>query len=269
MKKTFKTEILNFVHSLGIPVAGISGDGATYSRVVCLFPYYTGEKMRGNLSMYTYGPDYHRVAKKYLLRIAEYMEALAPDTKTRIHVDIGEPDDKSTAYNAGLGFYGKNTLLIHETYGSFVFIGYVETSLVLPPDTPSQKSCIGCLKCEAACPGGALKNGKIDTERCASAISQKKGALTEKEAAILKKSGYVWGCDICQTVCPHNAAVSASPLPDFYENLLFSLSSVPETNKAFLSAFADRAFSWRGKEVIKRNLEILSSHEMEEDGHTM
>jgi len=269
MKNNYKSSILNFVRSLGLPIVGIAGDGTTYSKIVCLFPYFTGNKNMGNLSMYTYGLDYHKITEKYLTQIENFIRINYPFVNTKVHVDIGEGDDKKAAYLAGLGFFGKNSLLINPTYGSFVFIGYVETDLILTPDTPLEETCLACGKCMKACPGGAIQNGKIDVTKCASSLSQKKGELSEEETAILKRSGLIWGCDICQTVCPHNKEVPLSPMQEFYENLIFSLSTLPETNKEFHTLYGDRAFTWRGKAVLKRNLEILSTHERKSGGHTM
>ncbi len=267
MKNSFKTEILTFIRSLGLPIAGIAGDGATYTRIVCLFPYYTGAHT-GNISMYARAVDYHAVCTEYLTRIADFVQSLSPSSAVSIHVDKGEGDDRQAAFEAGLGFFGKNGLLIHETYGSFVFIGYVETDLVLSPDAPLTQKCIGCGKCEASCPGGAIGNGRIDTEKCASAISQKKGVLSEAETKILQKSGLAWGCDICQTVCPHNAGVPQTPLSVFRENLICTVTPFTMSNKAFAAQYGSRAFSWRGKAVLNRNLEILSLHEKKDGGHT-
>ncbi len=269
MKNNYKLSILNFVHSLGLPIVGIAGDGATYSKIVCLFPYFTGNRNMGNLSMYTYGLDYHTIIENYLNKIANFVKGISPSATTKIHVDIGEGDDKKSAYLAGLGFFGKNSLLINPTYGSFVFIGYVETDLILSPDAPLENKCQDCGKCMRACPGGAIQNEKINVTKCASFLSQKKGALSEKEAAILKRSGLIWGCDICQTVCPHNKDVPISPIQDFHKSLLYSITTLPETNKEFSVTFGDRAFSWRGKAVLKRNMEILSTHEPKSNGHTM
>ncbi len=269
MNKTFKNSLLEYAKFLGIPFVGIAGDGATYSKAVCLFPYFTGKKNMGNLSMYAYGKDYHAICADFLLKIADFIKEHFPSAKTEIHVDKGEGNDKEAAYLAGLGFYGKNTLLINETFGSFVFIGYVETDVILPPDSPLSAKCLGCGKCEKACPGGALKDGKLDETKCASHISQKKGELSKEETEILKKSGLIWGCDTCQTVCPHNAATKITPIRAFSENHIYSLSYQDETNKEFLELYKDRAFSWRGKSVINRNLEVLSLHETKNDGHTI
>ena len=184
MKNSFKSSILAFIRSLGLPIAGIAGDGATYSKIVCLFSYFTGNKNMGNLSMYTYSTDYHKIAEKYFSKIAEFIKTLSPLAKTKIHVDIGEGDDKEAAFLAGLGFFGKNSLLINETYGSFVFIGYVETDLILPPDTPLSKACIGCGECMRNCPVSTIK-------------------ITDKKATIEPKACIK--CYCCQEFCPVKA----------------------------------------------------------------
>lgn len=268
MNKTYKENILSYVRSLGIPVSGIAGDGITYSQIVCLFPYYTGRKNEGNISMYAYACDYHEIVSCYLLKIALHIQSLSPSSETKIHVDKGEGDDKKAALAAGLGFIGKNTLLINEEYGSFVFIGYVETDLILEPDVSLESTCLSCGLCEKHCPSGAIKNGKINPSLCASSISQKKGILSSAEEEILVKSGLIWGCDICQTVCPHNQTPLISPLTEFHSDLLFSLSPLHMSNKEFFSAYGNRAFSWRGKAILNRNMEIHSMHEKKNDGHT-
>lgn len=222
----------------------------------------------GNISMYTYGKDYHTIIEALLSEVAEYIHTEYPTAKVSIHVDKGEGNDKQAAYDAGLGFIGTNSLLINEQYGSYVFIGYLETDLVLPPDSPTGAACLKCGKCEQSCPGGAIKNGKITVEKCASHLTQKRGELSDAEEEIIRKSGLVWGCDICQSVCPHNQAPPLSPIAAFYEDLIFNLRPMNMTNKAFSALYKNRAFSWRGKAVLNRNLEILSRHKNENEGHS-
>ena len=222
----------------------------------------------GNISMYAYGKDYHTIVEALLMEIAEFIHTKYPEAKTSIHVDKGEGNDKMAAYDAGLGFIGKNSLLINEQYGSYVFIGYLETDLVLPPDSPVETACLACGKCEQSCPGGAIENGKITVEKCASHLSQKRGELSDDEREIIKKSGLIWGCDVCQSVCPHNQALPLSPIATFHEDLIFNLGPMNMTNKAFYDLYENRAFSWRGKAVLNRNLEILSRHKNRNEGHS-
>lgn len=266
MNHELKSKILTFVASLGIPAVGVSGNGKTYSNIVCLFPYYTGAFENANISQYTFSRDYHIICTEYLEKIQNYILSLAPETKTEIHVDKGEGNDKEEAYKAGLGFYGKNSLLINPTFGSFVFIGFLRTDLVLPPDQPLKRTCRNCGNCVEACPGGAIHAGKILQDQCASYLSQKKGALSNEEESILKKSGLIWGCDTCQLVCPHNQDIPLSPIADFYESQIHFISSLHLSNTAFKKQYGDRAFSWRGRNVLLRNLDIISTHDSETRG---
>lgn len=266
MQNEIKSKILEFVYSLGIPAAGISGDNKSYSNIVCLFPYNTGLDSNANLSRYVYARDYHVICTKYLEKILLFIQKLVPDVKTEIHVDKGEGDDKKEAYLAGLGFWGENSLLIHPVYGSFTFIGYIKTDLIFPSDTPLSQTCLKCEKCMDACPGGAIHHGKIIIEKCASYLSQKKGTLTSKEERIVKKTSLIWGCDICQTVCPHNQTIPQSPLSDFHESQIRRITSFSMSNSSFKMLYGDRAFSWRGKNVLKRNLEIISLNDSQIEG---
>ncbi len=266
MNNELKSKIISFVSDLGIPVAGVSGDGKTYSNIVCLFPYYTGAFENANVSRYTFGRDYHIICAEYLEKIRSYILSLVPNARIELHVDKGEGNDKEEAYRAGLGFYGKNSLLINPTFGSFVFIGFLKTDLVLPPDKPLNLTCQNCNKCVSACPGKAIRCGKILQEKCASFLSQKKGELSDEEKIILIKTGLIWGCDTCQTVCPHNQDIPLSPIADFYESQIHKISSLNLSNSEFKKVYGDRAFAWRGRNVLLRNLDIISMHDSEKRG---
>ncbi len=251
-----KNKIFNFIHSLGIEKCGIARYGEK-SAIVCLFPYYCGES-DGNLSLYARGLDYHLVIKEKLSPVCDFIRTLASDTECEIFADIGPEVDRRLAYEAGLGFYGKNKMLINDDFGSYFFIGYILCDLDLAPDTPLQKACMGCNRCIENCPGGALGE-EFDINKCASHISQKKGDLTESEIAILKKSGLVFGCDTCQRVCPHNN-ITPKPLKEFTEDLIdsISLSELESlSNRGFMKKYKNRAFSWRGKGVLERNIGLM------------
>lgn len=255
MNREIKDKILGFAQSIGISEAGVApcGDGCA---LVFLFPYFCGEHKGRNISLYACAPDYHKVVMGYLTKIEEYIVGLCPGAETKCYADIGPERDKNLALLAGLGVKGRNTLLINKKYGSFVFIGYIETNLDLPFDLPIEGECENCGACESACPGGAIGD-KFCVERCASYISQKKGELTDEEQTILIRSGLVWGCDACQIACPMNKGAEMTALPEFLQNHIYRLEAdeiSKMSNGQFKEKYNDRAFVWRGKKVIERNL---------------
>ena len=255
-----KTQIFEFIHSLGIEKCGVASyDGK--SAIVCLFPYFTGLE-DGNLSLYARSLDYHKIIKEKLSCVCDFIHTLAPCADCDIFSDIGPQIDRRLAYDAGLGFYGKNHMLINPDFGSYFFIGYILCDIALEPDSPMEESCKGCDRCIKSCVGSALVDG-FDIEKCASHISQKKGDLTDSEVAILKKSGLIFGCDMCQRVCPHNN-ITPKPMKEFTTNLIHSLNIEDIeslSNKEFMRKYHDRAFSWRGRNVLIRNLQLFQSGE--------
>lgn len=259
------SKIKKFAKNLGIDMVGITSaelfnnaENSDYkSVIVVLFPYYAGEIEGANLSRYTYGKDYHIVAREYLTKISEHFGL----KNYEIHTDIGPAIERQLAINAGLCFRGKNTMVINDKYGSYFFIGYIVCDEILDFDTPCTNTCMDCKKCINACPGGAINDDfTIDLEKCASHISQKKGELTLGDISLIKKTGLCFGCDTCQDVCPHNENAEITPINEFKENILSSLSVSDIdslSNREFKLKYGDRAFSWRGKNVLIRNLKIL------------
>ena len=115
------------------------------------------------------------------------------------------------------------------------------------------------LPVQAACPTGALTEQGCEVTRCLSDLTQRKGPLPPEAAEQVRRSPTVWGCDLCQKACPHNQAAALTPLPEFRENLLCSLTLAelePLSNKAFRRQYARRAFSWRGIGPLRRNLAL-------------
>lgn len=217
--------------------------------IVCLFPYPRGA--RTNISDYAKGEDYHLAAQKKLGKICGLLKERGFSATALC--DSNPLCERYLAYLAGLGFIGKNRALINPKFGSYVFIGTVLTDAVLEESAPLLRKCAECGACVRACPGGALTGSGFDAERCASYLTQKKGALTDGECEIIKQSGYAWGCDICQRVCPYNADIGDN-------GDAFALTrDMAESNRDFRRKYSGRAFSWRGFEVIKRNLDILES----------
>lgn len=225
------------------------------SVMVCLFSYNCGNA-GGNLSRYARAPDYHITVSNKLSKIEELLQSRGFEALS--FCDTGPLCDRYLAYLAGLGFFGRNHALINPVWGSYTFIGYVLTSAEIEPDKPLGITCGECGRCERACPGKALAGGGFCEEHCASYLTQKKGELSPYEREIIKKSGFAWGCDICQEVCPYNKNARTCEIGEFDTNLITSLSSdMAASGREFKRKYKDRAFSWRGYGVILRNLEIL------------
>ena len=254
-----KEKIRKFAKELGIERVGFSANA-----VVVLFPYFVkGEE--GNLSMYARGIDYHRVAEEKLKKTEAFLQNLGA-TETLIHADKGTLDDRKAAYDAGLGFFGKNGMLICGEYGSYFFIGQVVHNLKIDADKPLTGSCLSCGACVNSCPGGALTENGFKIDKCLSEISQKRGELSDYEQRLLKNNGLCWGCDVCQAVCPHNKDLPTTAMPEFLDRRITHLSPKDVaglSNREFKNKFGEYAFSWRGKGVLERNLKVLFSQREE------
>ena len=152
---------------------------------------------------------------------------------------------------AGLGRIGDHGLLITEPYASFVFLGEIITDAPIPC-TPSEiRFCEKCGLCRRCCPTGCDKTG------CLSAVTQKKGELTPKEIALIASNGSVWGCDLCQKVCPHAKKVYESGSV-YTEIPFFKEKRTPFLTRTLIESmsdkeFSERAFAWRGRQPLLRH----------------
>ena len=230
--------------------------------IVCLFSYNTG--IHNKISSYAHGKDYHRVLTDILEKISKPLTENG--YKIKAFTDNSLLPERYLAYLAGLGFFGKNNMLINKKLGSKFFIGCILTDCEIEEDNPIENVlCIGCDKCINSCPGGALGDGfSFDENKCASFVSQKKGELSEEEKALIKKSGFIWGCDICSDVCPYNEKIEITKIPEFSQNLIDVVEIDSDmTNKEFMKKYGDRAFSWRGKNVLLRNINIIKEYRNE------
>jgi len=169
--------------------------------------------------------------------------------------DTSPIDEKKAACLAGLGNMGKNNLFISDTKsGSFVLLSEIITSMELEHEKAenSVSKCISCDKCVKACPSNALEGG-YNKIKCVSYMNQRSRALREEEIDAIKKSGYIWGCDICQNVCPLNKnAESVFDICELnYENL-YNM-----TDEEYNEKYKDKAFLYKGKGLMLRNSEIF------------
>ena len=222
--------------------------------IVCAFNYYAGEE-KGNISRYAQGEDYHITVLRKMQPIAEELEKNGFSAK--IFADTGILNERLLAKNSGIAFIGRNRMAISEKFGSYFFVGYILTDCEIKDDRKTREGCLDCGRCEKACPLGALKGGFCE-EKCLSYITQKKGELSEEEEQAMVSANTVWGCDICQEVCPHNQGIPITEISEFKENRIINLEIDENiSNKEFKKLYKNRAFSWRGKKILIRNQKIL------------
>jgi len=179
-------------------------------------PYSTecADPSRAHIARYAWGDDYHGVIEQRLDALVAWMRDASPEPfDARRYVDTGPVQERVYAQHAGVGWIGKNTCVINPALGSWLFLGEIICSLPLDPDPPSFDQCGACTLCLDACPTRALVDpGVLDATRCLSYLTiELRGAIPDALQAGV--GTHVYGCDVCQEVCPWNAAppVSADP----------------------------------------------------------
>ena len=235
-----------------------------------LYNYYTDGVQEDPdapiLSKYAFGRDYHFVMKEKMQLLFDFIKSLHPEVQGRIFVDSAPVLDRAWAKRAGLGWTGKNSMLISRSTGSFIFIGELILNLELEyHEIPESDFCGSCTRCIEACPTGAiLDNRTIDSVKCISyqTIENKEEISSDIEG---KLSGRVFGCDICQDVCPWNRKALNHQEPSFNpDSELMEMSREDWQNlerKKFKLLFNQSPVQRSGYDKIISNLNSLQKNQ--------
>ncbi|WP_461204618.1 tRNA epoxyqueuosine(34) reductase QueG [Clostridium sp. DL1XJH146] len=221
------------------------------------FPYYFGDYKKSELyfSKYTMGKDYHIVLGEYLQSVCEFIISLGG--KAMYFVDSNPLPERYIAQQSGIGFIGKNSMLITEKYGSYVFLGEIITDLEIEEDKKVDSKCGECQKCILACPTKAINKNVNNPNICLSYMTQKKEI---EEDWFEKLQGRIFGCDTCQDVCPYNTKIQFSKLnnlkPLDYMSRVRSEEILNMNNKEFKEKYKITSCGWRGKNILIRNVLI-------------
>ena len=237
------------------------------SAIVVLHNYYQAyaapAPARGRIARYAQGDDYHSVMSDKLEQLAARLLAAAGAGRFRAYVDAGPLPERELARRAGLGWIGKNTMLIRPRLGSFTFIGVLLTDLGLVPDQPFEADrCGTCRRCLDACPTDAFPEPRVlDATRCISYLTiEARGAMPEPLKPLV--GDWLFGCDVCQDVCPWNVRFAAETRESRYRARPASdwptLAEIAAmTEREFDDAFGETALERPGRAGLARNAAVV------------
>ncbi len=233
--------------------------------VICLgYPYRPPRlpvidwqhELRGRIAAYATGEDYHEIIKTKLLALVRFLADLRPDLWAKPYVDTGPLLEREWAYRSGLGWFGKNTMLLHKQAGSWFFLAEILVSLDLEGDGIPQEHCGTCTRCLSDCPTGALAEGYVlKAPLCISYLTiEHRGPIPH--ALRPQMGNWIFGCDVCQEVCPWNEKFG-QPRDDLVEELFPSLSDLMVLDEAgFRARFARSAVRRAKRRGLLRNVAI-------------
>ncbi len=240
------------------------------SVISVLFNYFPErelpEKGYYKLSKYAYGKDYHYVLKQKLGQLLEKIEAWTGPREARLFTDSAPVLDRATARRAGLGFVGKNTMLINRKGGSFFFIGHILLDLDLKPDEEvTENFCGTCTRCIEACPTGALAPFELDARKCISYLTIEYRGEKIPETFKGKWERWIFGCDICQDVCPWNRKARPATEPAFQPSeTLLQMTKTDWENldkPTFKKLFKNTPVMRTGCKGLQRNIRFLNDRD--------
>jgi epoxyqueuosine reductase len=247
------------------PTELVPGVKSVISLITSYYPEHLQNPEHPQIAKYAYGTDYHFVLKDRMKELWKFIEMLVPDLDGRIFVDSAPVSDKLWAVKAGLGWLGKNSCLINKEIGSFVFISELLVNIELDYDEPyASNFCGSCTLCIDACPTQAIvQPGVIDSRRCISyqTIENKNDHIDEDLKG--KFRDRIFGCDICQDVCPWNKKPLITAIPEFQPSDDFYLLDKDAWNAmdedSFKRLFKKSALKRAKFTGMQRNLRFIQS----------
>jgi epoxyqueuosine reductase len=215
------------------------------------------------ISRYAWGTDYHEIIPPMLRKLLAEIQKLAPEAEGRYYTDTGPLLEKAIAERAGIGWQGKHTSIITREAGSWVFLAEIILTIELKPDSPAEDLCGTCTRCIDACPTDALKPYEIDATRCIAYLTiELKPEHKIPDALAPKMDGWLYGCDICQDVCPWNRFSETSQMQEFApreKNLHLTPKDIAQMNQEEFSERFRKSPVKRTKLAgLKRNIELSS-----------
>ncbi|MEG2311180.1 MAG: tRNA epoxyqueuosine(34) reductase QueG [Bacilli bacterium] len=279
-KKHSQKKQLNYTTPLNFTIDVVNNPKKLLSSINTIItialPYYKTCEQLENIKKNTvyfssssWGRDYHAVLNEKLDKLVEFIKQSNCGFEFEYVkcVDTKAVDDRYFAYKGGIGFFGKNGLIINKKYGSYIFIGSILTNLDIESDNPIINECGLCERCVNNCPTKAIQKNGVDSTKCLSYLTQKKGELTARE--IESFSNCIYGCDMCLHSCPFNIKIKKGYHEfkpsgiEFIDINKFGKMS----NRQFKEKYGQLSGSWRGKKIVERNIKIY--HEKIDNNHSM
>jgi epoxyqueuosine reductase len=222
----------------------------------------------GRIARYAWGKDYHRLLKKRLKILEQSISELAPESSTRSYVDTGPVMEKIWAQRAGLGWIGKHSNLVSPTFGSWLLLGEVLTTLELEPDEPGTDLCGTCTLCIRACPTQAITEPYIvDATKCISylTIEYRDDLISIPQELRSQMGNRIFGCDDCLDACPYNVNASPSKDPAFFPTALTQKPNLHQLSQMNEETFAK---TFQGSPIrrpkhsgFQRNVQVALSND--------
>lgn len=227
------------------------------------------QRAKAMFSRSSWGKDYHLVLTEKLSLLAQYLKDFFPHCQTEIMVDTGPLSDRAVARRAGLGWIGKNGSLITKEMGSFVFLGELLTDIPFEPDESVEQLCGTCRRCQISCPVQAIQEkALINCQRCLAFQTINKKPIQDDIKNKIAENKYIYGCDVCQLVCPFNQGKFNHWHGEFKSNFEIIYPSLQEllkiSNKEFNRKYGTLSGSWRGKKVLQRNALFIMGKEKDQ-----